>query len=93
MYIRDLDPRHSLVSPIYADLRGLPPMLVHVGEDEILLDDSVRVVERARAAGVDVTFKIWEGMWHVFQGFAEKVPEGRQAVEEIGEYVAGKLRF
>ncbi|MEW6423275.1 MAG: alpha/beta hydrolase [Bacillota bacterium] len=93
LYTRDLDPRHPLVSPIYADLQGLPPMLVHVGEDEILLDDSVRLVERARAAGVEVTFKIWEGMWHVFQAFAEKVPEGRRAIEEIGEYVAGKLRF
>jgi len=91
LYIRDLDPRHPLVSPIYADLQGLPPMLVHVGHDEILLDDSVRLVERARAAGVDVTFKIWENMWHVFQGFAEKVPEGRQAIKEIGDYVAGKL--
>lgn len=92
LYIRDLDPRHPLVSPIYADLHGLPPMLVHVGEDEILLDDSVRLVEKARAAGVEVTFKIWAGMWHVFQSFAESVPEGRQAIEEIGEYVVGKLR-
>lgn len=91
LYIRDLDPRHPLVSPVYADLRGLPPMLVHVGEDEILLDDSVRLAERARAAGIEVTFKIWEGMWHVFQAFAEKVPEARRAVEEIGEFLRGKL--
>ena len=58
MYIRNLDPRNPLVSPIYADLAGLPSLLVHVGNDEILLDDSVRLVERARNAGVEVTFKI-----------------------------------
>ncbi|MGQ9824003.1 MAG: alpha/beta hydrolase [Desulfotomaculales bacterium] len=91
LYLRDLDPRHPLASPIYADLRGLPPLLVHVGEDEILLDDSVRLVERARAAGVEVTFKIWEGMWHVFQGFADVLPEGRQAIAEIGEFLKGRL--
>ncbi|MDQ1145969.1 monoterpene epsilon-lactone hydrolase [Bacillus sp. SORGH_AS 510] len=85
LYIRDLDPRHPLVSPIYADLTGLPPMLVHVGNDEILLSDAARLVDRARAAGVEVDFKIWEDMWHVFQTFA--IPEGLQAIDEIGEFV------
>ncbi|MEO2076052.1 MAG: alpha/beta hydrolase [Bacillus sp. (in: firmicutes)] len=85
LYIRDLDPRHPLVSPIYADLTGLPPMLVHVGNDEILLSDAARLVDRARAASVEVDFKIWEDMWHVFQTFA--IPEGQQAIDEIGEYV------
>ncbi|WHY88734.1 alpha/beta hydrolase [Neobacillus novalis] len=89
LYIRDLDPRHPLVSPIYADLSGLPPMLVHVGNDEILLDDSVRLVDRARAAGVEVNFKIWDDMWHVFQTFA--IPEGQQAIDEIGEFVIQQL--
>ncbi|MFL6559042.1 MAG: alpha/beta hydrolase, partial [Bacillus sp. (in: firmicutes)] len=67
LYIRDMDPRHPLVSPIYADLSGLPTMLVHVGNDEILLSDSARLVDRARASGVEITFKIWDEMWHVFQ--------------------------
>jgi monoterpene epsilon-lactone hydrolase len=89
LYIRDLDPRHPLVSPIYADLKGLPPMLVHVGNDEILLDDSVRLVDRAREAGVDVSFKIWDDMWHVFQTFA--IPEAQQAIDEIGDFVVKKL--
>lgn len=92
LYIRDLEPRHPLVSPIYANLQGLPPMLVHVGRDEILLSDSSRLVERAHEAGVDVTFKIWEDMWHVFHSFASNVPEARKAIEEIGEYVVEKLR-
>lgn len=89
MYIHELDPRNPLVSLIYADLGGLPPMLVHVGNDEILLDDSFRLVERARAAGVDVSFKVWNDMWHVFQTF--EIPEARQAIEEIGDYVVQKL--
>jgi epsilon-lactone hydrolase len=89
LYIRDVDPRHPLVSPIYADLSGLPSMLVHVGNDEILLSDSARLVERARAAGVEVNFKVWEEMWHVFQTFA--IPEGQQAIDEIGEFVEKHL--
>ncbi|MGG3564670.1 alpha/beta hydrolase [Neobacillus rhizosphaerae] len=85
LYIRDLDPRHPLVSPIYADLTGLPSLLVHVGNDEILLSDAARLVDRARAAGVEVNFKVWDDMWHVFQTFA--IPEGQQAIDEIGEFV------
>ena len=85
LYIRDLDPRHPLVSPIYADLTGLPSLLVHVGNDEILLSDAARLVDRARAAGVEVSFKVWDDMWHVFQTFA--IPEGQQAIDEIGEFV------
>jgi monoterpene epsilon-lactone hydrolase len=89
LYIRDVDPRYPLVSPIYADLAGLPSMLVHVGNDEILLSDSARLVDRARAAGVEVNFKVWEDMWHVFQTFA--IPEGQQAIDEIGEFVIKHL--
>lgn len=91
LYIRDLDLRHPLVSPIYADLSGLPSMLVHVGNDEILLSDSARLVDRARAAGVEVTFKVWDEMWHVFQTFA--IPEAQQSIDEIGEFVQKKLYY
>jgi acetyl esterase/lipase len=89
MYLRDLDPRHPVVSPIYADLQGLPPMIVHVGTDEILLDDSLRLAERARNAGVETELKVWDEMWHVFQSFP--IPEARQSIEEIGAFVAGVL--
>jgi epsilon-lactone hydrolase len=89
LYIRDMDPRHPLVSPIYADLSGLPTMLVHVGNDEILLSDSARLVDRARASGVEITFKIWDEMWHVFQTFA--ISEGQQAIDEIGDFVRKHL--
>lgn len=91
LYLGETDPRHPLASPIHADLRGLPPMLVHVGDEEILLDDSLRLVRRAREAGVEVTCKVFDGMWHVFHAFAAVVPESRQAIEEIGAYVKGKL--
>jgi acetyl esterase/lipase len=76
------DPR---VSPLYGDLTGLPPMLVHVGSDEILLDDAVRLVDRARAAGVDASLGVFEGLWHVFQAFP--VPESRRSLREIGAFV------
>jgi monoterpene epsilon-lactone hydrolase len=89
LYIRNLDLRHPLVSPIYADLAGLPPMLVHVGNDEILLSDSARLVDRARAAGVEVTFKVWDDMWHVFQTF--QIPEAKQSIDEIGDFVVKHL--
>ena len=77
------DPR---VSPLYGDLTGLPPMLVHAGTEEILLDDARRLVERARAAGVDASLGVFEGMWHVFQAFPG-LPESRAALREIGAFI------
>ena len=73
------------------DLRGLPSLLVQVGEDEILLSDSVRLVENARAAGVDARLDIWKEMWHVFQAFAIVLPEAKHAVAAIGSFVREKL--
>ncbi len=86
-YWRGQDPRNPLISPMYADLHGLPPLLFHVGEDEILLDDSVLFAERARAAGVDARVAVWPGMWHVFQAFFLFVPEAQESIEEIGRFV------
>jgi monoterpene epsilon-lactone hydrolase len=95
MYLDGQDPRTPLASPLYADLHGLPPILIHVGTHELLLDDSTRFADKARAAGVDVTLKIWDGMWHVFQGFAG-VPEAGQSNAEIGAFMKahfGKAYF
>jgi epsilon-lactone hydrolase len=75
-----------LLSPMYADMRDLPPMLVHVGEHEILLDDARRVVERAREAGVDASLGVFEEMWHVFHAFPG-LPETRTALREIGAFI------
>jgi len=66
-------------------------MLIQVGTDEILLSDSTRLAERAKKAGVDVTLQVYEGLWHVFQTFAVIVPEGRDAIEKIGEFLKNNV--
>ncbi len=90
-YLGEADPRTPLAAPLYADLTGLPPVLIQVGRAEILLDDSVRLAERARAAGVDVTLDPWDDMFHVWQAFALLLPEGQQAIDRIGEFVRERL--
>jgi len=86
-YIHGHDPHDPLISPMHADLRGLPPLLLHVGEDEILLDDSVLLAERARAAGVDARVVVWPGMWHVFQAYYLFVAEAQESIRQIGEFI------
>jgi acetyl esterase/lipase len=85
------DPTHPLVSPLYADLAGLPPLLIHVGTSEVLLSDATRLAERAKAAGVDVTLEEWEEMIHVWHFFAFMLPEGQQAIERIGEFARARV--
>jgi acetyl esterase/lipase len=72
---------------LFADLARLPPLLIHVGTAETLLDDSTRFAERARAAGVPVTLDVWDDMIHVWHAFASVLPEGRQAIERIGAFL------
>jgi epsilon-lactone hydrolase len=86
-YLGGQDPRTPLASPLYADLRGLPPLLIQVGEAETLLDDAARLAERARAAGVDVTYEPWAEMIHVWQGLGSFLPEAQQAHDRIGEFI------
>jgi len=86
-YVGKADRRAPLASPIYADLSGLPPLYVLVGTAETLLDDSGRLAERARKAGVRVTLEAWEGMIHVWPAFAPMLDEGREAIEKIGAFV------
>jgi acetyl esterase/lipase len=86
-YLGGQSPRTPLASPLYANLSGLPPLLIQVGTAETLLDDSTRLAERARKAGVKVTLEPWEDMIHVWQAFASLLPEGRDAIEHIGEFV------
>jgi epsilon-lactone hydrolase len=90
-YLGKADPKHPLASPLYADLRGLPPLLIHVGTSETLLDDSTRLAERARKAGVDVELEAWPDMVHVWHAFASLLPEGREAIERIGAYLKKRL--
>ena len=73
------------------DLRGLPPLLIQVGTAETLLDDSTRLADRAKAAGVEVDLQIWEDMVHVWQIFAPILPEGQQAIDGIGEFIRQRM--
>jgi len=92
LYAGGKDLRHPLISPLYADLHGLPPLLIHVGTDEIMLDDSTRIAEQARNAGVEATLDVWEGMWHVWHAFASRLPEGKKAIEQIGQFIRRSQR-
>jgi acetyl esterase/lipase len=88
-YLAGADPRHPYASPLYADLHGLPPILIHVGDAEVILDDSTRFAAKARAAGVDVTLEVWDQMPHVWHAFAGLLPESDQAIERIGTWLLG----
>ena len=90
-YTAGHDPRHPLISPLYADLHGLPPLLLHVGDHEALLDGVVGFGERAAAAGVDVQTVVWPGMFHVFQAFAAILPEARRANAQIAAFIRSRL--
>jgi monoterpene epsilon-lactone hydrolase len=92
---RWLDPtqlKNPLAAPLNADLSGLPPLLIQVGSAEVLLDDSRRIAERAKAAGVDVTLRVWEDMIHVWHLFAFMAPQGVAAIEEIGSFIREHVR-
>ena len=86
-YIGDNDPCSPLISPIYADLRGISPLLIHVGSNEMLLDDSTRIAKKAKSAGVDVKLKIYDQMWHVFHLNAKLMPEAKNAIEEYSFFI------
>jgi acetyl esterase/lipase len=85
-YLAGNDPRTPLAAPLYADLKGLPPLLIQVGDHETLLD-STRVAERARQARVHVTVEVWPEMIHVWQFFGSFLPEGQQAIDVIGKFI------
>lgn len=84
-YLAGADPRSPLISPLYADLTGLPPILIQVSTSEMLYDDSTRFVARAKAAGVDVTLQTWDDTLHVFQAY--RLPESKEAMTKISEFV------
>ena len=91
LYVGDSDPSHPYASPNLADLSGLPPVLIHVGRDEILLDDSMTFDENAKAAGVDSTLEIWDNMIHVWHAFHPMLAEGKQGIERVGEFLREKM--
>jgi monoterpene epsilon-lactone hydrolase len=89
-YLAGADARTPYASPLYGDPKGLPPTLVQVGSDEILFDDSARMAERMRKAGCDVTLEVWPRMPHVWHAFAPLLPEARQAIARVGDFIREK---
>jgi phosphinothricin tripeptide acetyl hydrolase len=89
-YLGGRDATTPLASPLHADLTGLPPLLVHVGDDEVLLDDAVQLGERARKAGVQVSVEVWPKMIHVWHWFFPMLDEGQTAIDGIGEFVRAR---
>ena len=90
MYLNGADPRDPLASPLYADLAGLPPVLIQVGDAETLLDDAVRLAGRLREAGNDVRLDVWDRMIHVWQLFGPMLSEGRDAIGQAGAFMAAR---
>ena len=90
-YLPDGDPAGELVSPIFADLTGLPPLLIQAGSHEILLDDATRLAAHAASADVPVTLEVTPGVPHVFQGFAAMLDEGDAALTRAGKFLRTHL--
>jgi epsilon-lactone hydrolase len=89
---KDGDPCDPLASPLYADLAGLPPLLVQAGDRETVRDDATELAARARAAGVEVELQIWDGMIHVFQMFPE-IPQAHEAIAVLGNFLRSHLHI
>ena len=91
-YLGDADPSDPLASPLFGELRGLPPVRIHVGDEEILLDDSRRYVARAVEAGVDAKLDVWLGMPHGFVGSVGSLAAANQALDAVGTFLREQLR-
>ncbi|MGQ0698049.1 MAG: alpha/beta hydrolase [Panacagrimonas sp.] len=87
MYLANGDLRNPLASPLHGDLKGLPPLLIHVGSREVLLDDAVRIAQRAEQAGVPAKLVVWEGQIHVFHVFCPRLDEGVTALDQLGAFI------
>lgn len=93
LYLAGADARNPLASPNLADLAGLPPMLIQVGDDEVLLDDSRHLAARAREAGLDVTLEVAPEMIHVWHAFYQMLPQGEAAITRMGDYLSSRWKI
>ncbi|CAE6697016.1 Acetyl esterase [Paraburkholderia domus] len=87
LYLGETPATHPYASPLYADLQGLPPLFIMAGSTEVLLDDSQRVADKARAAGVDCEFEVWKKMPHVWPLFSPFIPEANRALDRAAAFV------
>lgn len=93
LYLNDVDARHPLASPVYADLAGLPPLLIQVGGAEPFYDDSINLEARAKLSGVETQLEVWEEMIHVWHYFHPMLEEGRRAIARIGEFIKAQIEL
>ncbi len=91
LYLGKTDPRNPLASPVFGDYHGIPPLLIQVGEHEMLRDDSIRVTNKARSDGIQVKLEVWRGMFHVFQSHEPLLPEARESIEHMAEFIRSSL--
>lgn len=84
-YLKKTDPRNPLASSVFGDYHGVPPLLIQIGEHEMLRDDSVRVAKKTHLDGISMSFEVWPGMVHVFQ--IRGLPESHEAVRQITEFI------
>ncbi|MGH2637731.1 MAG: alpha/beta hydrolase [Rhabdochlamydiaceae bacterium] len=91
-YYRGQDPTNPLISPLYGNLSGLPPLLIQVGSSEMLRDEAVAIAEKAKESGVSVSLEEWPEMIHCWHFFASKIPEGREAIDHIGKFLRKTLK-
>jgi acetyl esterase/lipase len=92
-YVGDNDLRNPLISPLYGDFTGFPPMLIHSATREIDLSGGIRLAQKARRQGVDVTLDVWDGMWHVWHMMWPDIPESREACHDIAVFLKKHLRY
>jgi len=89
-YAAQTDPHNPLISPIFADLKGLPPILIHAGTNEILYDQITQFYEKARQAEVEVVLELWKDLFHVFQ-IVPILPEAKQSLEKIATFITDRI--
>ena len=91
LYLDGADIKNPLTSPLFADLRGLSPLLIHGGTADPFFSDSISLEPVAKAAGVETTLEVWEDMVHIWHFFHPMLSEGREAIAKIGKFVKGKI--
>lgn len=90
-YIAQNDPRDPLISPVFGNLRGFPPLLIHVGENEVLRDDAIKIAEIAKSHGVDARLEIYPRMWHVWQLFLD-LPQAKQSLDDLAQFLGSRMK-